>query len=63
MQGIPVIERDREAAIRLAIGEAGESDLVLVAGKGHEDYQISGDVIRHFSDRETVEAILEEMRT
>mgnify|MGYP000075448442 FL=1 len=63
MQGIPVIERDREAAIRLAIGEAGESDLVLVAGKGHEDYQINGDVIRHFSDRETVEAILEEMRT
>ncbi|MEJ2316699.1 MAG: UDP-N-acetylmuramoyl-L-alanyl-D-glutamate--2,6-diaminopimelate ligase [Gammaproteobacteria bacterium] len=63
MQGDPVVERDREAAIRLAIGEAGESDLVLVAGKGHEDYQINGDEVRHFSDRETVEAILEEMRT
>ena len=62
MQEDPVVERDREAAIRLAIDEADENDLVLIAGKGHEDYQINGDEVRHFSDRETVEAILGEMR-
>jgi UDP-N-acetylmuramoyl-L-alanyl-D-glutamate--2,6-diaminopimelate ligase len=63
MQGDPLVERDREAAIRLAFTRAGEDDLVLIAGKGHEDYQINGDEIRHFSDRETVETILAEMRT
>jgi UDP-N-acetylmuramoyl-L-alanyl-D-glutamate--2,6-diaminopimelate ligase len=63
MQREPLVERDREAAIRMAIGEAGETDLVLIAGKGHEDYQINGDEVRHFSDRETVEAILAEMRS
>ncbi|MEJ2308625.1 MAG: UDP-N-acetylmuramoyl-L-alanyl-D-glutamate--2,6-diaminopimelate ligase [Gammaproteobacteria bacterium] len=63
MRDEPLVERDREAAIRLAIGEAGETDLVLIAGKGHEDYQILGDQVRHFSDRETVEAVLEELRT
>jgi UDP-N-acetylmuramoyl-L-alanyl-D-glutamate--2,6-diaminopimelate ligase len=62
MQEDPVVERDRETAIRLAIDEADENDLVLIAGKGHEDYQINGDEVRHFSDRETVEAILGEMR-
>ena len=62
MQGEPLVERDREAAIRLAIGQADVLDLVLVAGKGHEDYQINGDEVRHFSDRETVEAVLEELR-
>jgi UDP-N-acetylmuramoyl-L-alanyl-D-glutamate--2,6-diaminopimelate ligase len=62
MQEDPVVERDRETAIRLAIDEGDENDLVLIAGKGHEDYQINGDEVRHFSDRETVEAILGEMR-
>ena len=62
MRDEPLVERDREAAIRLAIGAAGENDLVLIAGKGHEDYQIQGDQVRHFSDRETVEAVLGELR-
>ena len=62
MQGEPLVERDREAAIRLAIGQADVLDLVLVAGKGHEYYEINGDEVRHFSDRETVEAVLEELR-
>jgi UDP-N-acetylmuramoyl-L-alanyl-D-glutamate--2,6-diaminopimelate ligase len=42
---------DRGAAIAAAISEAGPNDLVLIAGKGHEDYQIYGDTRRSFSDR------------
>ena len=42
---------DRGAAIAAAIGEAGPKDLVLIAGKGHEDYQIYGESRRSFSDR------------
>ena len=52
----------RREAIRLALRSAEPGDVVLVAGKGHEDYQINGDEVRHFSDRETVEAVLEELR-
>jgi UDP-N-acetylmuramoyl-L-alanyl-D-glutamate--2,6-diaminopimelate ligase len=43
---------DRGAAIAAAINEAGPRDLVLIAGKGHEDYQIYGESRRSFSDRE-----------
>ena len=50
------IEPDREAAIALAIDAAGPGDLVLIAGKGHEDYQLlpdaqGGIVRRDFDDR------------
>jgi len=43
---------DRAAAIHAAITEAGEGDVVLIAGKGHETYQIIGDRTIHFDDRE-----------
>ena len=43
---------DRAEAIRLAIREAREGDIVLIAGKGHEDYQIFADRTIHFDDRE-----------
>ena len=45
---------DRAEAIRTAAMLAHPGDLLLVAGKGHEDYQIIGDEKRHFDDREEV---------
>ena len=52
------VEEDRATAIKKSIESAGEKDIVLVAGKGHETYQeISG--VRHpFSDREVINKIL-----
>jgi len=49
---------DREQAIAAALAEAGPDDLILVAGKGHEDYQIIGDRRRDYSDRATVARLL-----
>jgi UDP-N-acetylmuramoyl-L-alanyl-D-glutamate--2,6-diaminopimelate ligase len=46
-----VIELERETAIRMAIESALPDDLVLIAGKGHEDYQIIGNTKRDFDDR------------
>jgi UDP-N-acetylmuramoyl-L-alanyl-D-glutamate--2,6-diaminopimelate ligase len=42
---------DRSEAIATALNEAAAGDMVLIAGKGHEDYQIYGDMRRSFSDR------------
>jgi UDP-N-acetylmuramoyl-L-alanyl-D-glutamate--2,6-diaminopimelate ligase len=53
-----VIERDRAAAIERAIRLACAGDAVLIAGKGHEDYQIVGLEKRYFSDRDVVQAAL-----
>ena len=55
-----LIERDRAKAIAqgIALGKAG--DVVLIAGKGHEDYQVVGTERRHFSDREVARALLEQ---
>ncbi len=52
------VEPDRAAAIEQAIREAGEDDLVLIAGKGHEGYQLVGDERRPFDDREVAAAAL-----
>ena len=46
------IEPDRSKAIRLSINMACEGDTVLIAGKGHEDYQIFADKTIHFDDCE-----------
>jgi UDP-N-acetylmuramyl-tripeptide synthetase len=43
---------DRREAINRAIEEARAGDIVVIAGKGHEDYQIIGAEKRHFDDRE-----------
>lgn len=52
------IEVDRARAIELALDIASEGDLVLVAGKGHENYQIIGDQRLHFDDREVIVELL-----
>ncbi len=53
-----VVELDRRAAIALAVGRAAPGDVVLVAGKGHETYQITGSATAHFDDREEARAAL-----
>ncbi len=49
---------DRAAAIRHAVTGAGEGDVVLIAGKGHEDYQLVGGQRLSFSDTEQARAAL-----
>ena len=55
-----LIEPDRAKAIHLAIEEAQAGDIVLLAGKGHEDYQIFADHTIHFDDREEAQKALQE---
>jgi len=47
-----LIEPDREKAIGVAMDEARAGDIVLLAGKGHENYQILADRTFEFDDRE-----------
>jgi len=49
---------DREEAIARTLERARPGDTVLLAGKGHETYQIEGDTKRHFDEREIVRALL-----
>ena len=51
---------DRKEAIRTAIMLAEKGDVILIAGKGHEDYQEIAGVKHHFDDREIVEEIFNE---
>jgi UDP-N-acetylmuramoyl-L-alanyl-D-glutamate--2,6-diaminopimelate ligase len=46
------LEVDRREAIRKAVSVANTGDIILIAGKGHEDYQIVGRTKKHFDDRE-----------
>jgi UDP-N-acetylmuramoyl-L-alanyl-D-glutamate--2,6-diaminopimelate ligase len=48
---------DRREAIKTACALAKKGDVVLIAGKGHEDYQEVKGVKHHFDDREEVEKI------
>jgi UDP-N-acetylmuramoyl-L-alanyl-D-glutamate--2,6-diaminopimelate ligase len=49
---------DRREAIARAIDEASDDDVIVIAGKGHETYQVVGDQIVHFDDREEAERAL-----
>jgi UDP-N-acetylmuramoyl-L-alanyl-D-glutamate--2,6-diaminopimelate ligase len=49
---------DRREAIHRAISEARSGDVVVIAGKGHEDYQIIGRDVFHFDDREVAREAL-----
>ncbi len=53
---------DRAQAIRTAVMLARPNDIILVAGKGHETYQIVGREKRHFDDREELAAAFREMK-
>lgn len=55
-----IIEADRKRAIRMAIGETRAGDCLLIAGKGHENYQVLREQTVHFDDRETAAGILQE---
>ena len=66
LSGIPagrdvVVEPDRRIAIRIAVQEATAGDVILVAGKGHEDYQIFKDVTVPFDDRDQVRRAIDEL--
>ena len=54
-------EPDREKAIRAALEAARPGDLVILAGKGHEPYQVLKDRVIHFDDREVARAALRDM--
>ena len=53
---------DRREAIGAAIREAHRGDMVLIAGKGHEDYQIIGAKKFHFDDREVAREAIQQLR-
>jgi UDP-N-acetylmuramyl tripeptide synthase len=62
--GAPLtIEHDRALAIRLALERSAPDDVVLIAGKGHEDYQIFADERREFRDQTVVAAELARLPT
>ncbi len=52
------VEIDREKAIAKAVSLAKKDDIIFIAGKGHETYQIIGKVKHHFDDREMVQKYL-----
>ncbi len=56
------VEHDRALAIRDTLRRSGPEDVVLIAGKGHEEYQIYGSDRRPFSDQSVARAALEAMR-
>jgi UDP-N-acetylmuramoyl-L-alanyl-D-glutamate--2,6-diaminopimelate ligase len=50
---------DRRDAISRTIADASDDDVIVIAGKGHEPYQVIGDQVIHFDDREEAERALE----
>ncbi|MBA4185406.1 MAG: UDP-N-acetylmuramoyl-L-alanyl-D-glutamate--2,6-diaminopimelate ligase, partial [Acidobacteria bacterium] len=56
-----LVTSDRREAIHQAIAKAKSNDVVLIAGKGHETYQIIGGDKFHFDDREIAREALENL--
>ncbi|MBB5323781.1 UDP-N-acetylmuramoyl-L-alanyl-D-glutamate--2,6-diaminopimelate ligase [Anoxybacillus tepidamans] len=54
---------DRKEAIRYAVQEAREGDVILIAGKGHETYQMIGDRVLHFDDRIVAREAIKERKS
>ncbi len=52
------VEPDRETAIRLTLSKANAGDIVIIAGKGHETYQVVGETAIPFDDREVARRVL-----
>lgn len=61
-EAVYIKEVSREKAIQIAVSEAQEDDVILIAGKGHETYQIIGDVTHHFDDREVAEEAIKNLK-
>ena len=57
-----LVVSDRREAIHQAIAKAKSNDVVLIAGKGHETYQIVGNDKFHFDDREIAREALENLK-
>lgn len=57
-----IVEVDRERAIKKALEMAQLGDLIVIAGKGHEDYQIFKDKTIHFDDYEVVRKLIKDMK-
>ena len=52
---------DRRSAIKYAVENAKPGDIIVIAGKGHETYQIFKDKTIHFDDREVVRELIDEL--
>lgn len=59
--GVHAVEADRKAAVEIALRMAEINDTVVLAGKGHETYQIFKDKTIHFDDKEVAEEILKKL--
>ncbi|HET9063482.1 MAG TPA: UDP-N-acetylmuramoyl-L-alanyl-D-glutamate--2,6-diaminopimelate ligase, partial [Candidatus Binatia bacterium] len=55
-----LVEADRERAVRIALSVAHPRDVVVIAGKGHEDYQEIAGVRRPFDDRALAARVMRE---
>jgi UDP-N-acetylmuramoyl-L-alanyl-D-glutamate--2,6-diaminopimelate ligase len=53
-----IVEENRKKAIKIALEKAQKNDFILIAGKGHENYQIIGKETFHFDDEEVVQEII-----
>ncbi|MEH0742208.1 UDP-N-acetylmuramoyl-L-alanyl-D-glutamate--2,6-diaminopimelate ligase [Vibrio cholerae] len=56
---LAIVEHDRYQALRYALVNSQAQDIILLAGKGHEDYQVLADKTVHYSDRESAAELLE----